>query len=247
MRKIDDSQIIELNNLGLSAKEMATKLEVSVATVKRLKAKLNLKSQFFSNKHENQNCLLCKKEFVSLKRHNRKFCSLNCSATFNNLKKNVDRTPEKISSLFEEYNVASDGKTYRKKCLYCETEYQTTCSYLAKIRKYCSNKCQQNHKQSFLFKKLESGEYVNSRIAKLYLIKKFGAKCMDCGWDKKNVITGNVPIELELIDGNSENNSLENLKLLCPNCHSLTPTYKALNKGNGRHKRRERYLQGKSF
>ena len=51
---------------------------------------------------------------------------------------------------------------------------------------------------------------------------------------------------LEHIDGNSENNSLDNLKLLCPNCHSLTPTYKNLNKGNGRFKRMERYNKGKS-
>jgi len=70
---------------------------------------------------------------------------------------------------------------------------------------------------------------------------------MECGWKEKNVVTGNIPIELEHIDGNSENNLLTNLKLLCPNCHSLTPTYKALNVGNGRHKRRERYKDGKSY
>ena len=48
---------------------------------------------------------------------------------------------------------------------------------------------------------------------------------MDCGWCEKNKKTGNIPIQLEHIDGHSENNSLDNLKLLCPNCHSLTPTY----------------------
>lgn len=30
------------------------------------------------------------------------------------------------------------------------------------------------------------------------------------------------------------NNKEENLLLLCPNCHSLTSTYKGANKGNGR-------------
>ena len=70
---------------------------------------------------------------------------------------------------------------------------------------------------------------------------------MECGWCEINKYSGNVPIELEHIDGNSENNSLENLKLLCPNCHSLTPTYKALNTGNGRHSRRKRYEEGKSY
>lgn len=40
---------------------------------------------------------------------------------------------------------------------------------------------------------------------------------------------------------------INNLILLCPNCHSLTPTYKALNKGNGRHNRMKRYNDGKSY
>ena len=43
---------------------------------------------------------------------------------------------------------------------------------------------------------------------------------------------------MEHIDGNSENNNIENLELLCPNCHSLTPTFGALNKGKGRKNRK---------
>jgi 5-methylcytosine-specific restriction endonuclease McrA len=70
---------------------------------------------------------------------------------------------------------------------------------------------------------------------------------MECGWSKQNPFTKTIPIELEHIDGNSENNTLENVKLLCPSCHSLTPTYKNANKGNGRFNRRERYKNGKSY
>ena len=69
---------------------------------------------------------------------------------------------------------------------------------------------------------------------------------MDCGWCRVHPVTGKVPIELEHIDGNSLNNSPDNVKLLCPNCHSLTSTYKALNMGKGRHSRRQRYQEGKS-
>lgn len=61
---------------------------------------------------------------------------------------------------------------------------------------------------------------------------------MLCGWNEVHTITGKVPIQMEHIDGNSTNNRLENLKLLCPNCHSLTPTYGALNKGSGRKNRK---------
>jgi 5-methylcytosine-specific restriction endonuclease McrA len=35
-------------------------------------------------------------------------------------------------------------------------------------------------------------------------------------------------------DGDATNNKEENLTLLCPNCHSLTPTYRGANKGNGK-------------
>ena len=41
-------------------------------------------------------------------------------------------------------------------------------------------------------------------------------------------------LELEHIDGDWSNTRLENLTLLCPNCHSLTATFKALNRGRGR-------------
>jgi hypothetical protein len=53
-------------------------------------------------------------------------------------------------------------------------------------------------------------------------------KCECCGiaeWNGK--IT---PIELDHIDGNRYNNTLENLRLLCPNCHAQTETYRGKNK-----------------
>jgi hypothetical protein len=51
---------------------------------------------------------------------------------------------------------------------------------------------------------------------------------------ESSLITGLVPVRLDHIDGNWENNKPENLRLLCPNCDSLTETYCALNKGKGR-------------
>ena len=59
-----------------------------------------------------------------------------------------------------------------------------------------------------------------------------------CDWNKKNLLTTRIPIQLNHIDGNSDNNKLNNVELLCPNCHSLTPNYGSLNNGKGRLKRR---------
>ena len=67
-----------------------------------------------------------------------------------------------------------------------------------------------------------------------YLFEKYSCACRKCGWSKTHPTTGKVPLEVNHIDGNHLNNNETNLELLCPNCHSLTPTYRSLNKGHGR-------------
>ncbi len=51
---------------------------------------------------------------------------------------------------------------------------------------------------------------------------------------KRNPYTDGVPIELHHEDGDIRNNTSDNLKILYPNCHSLTPTFRALNKKSER-------------
>lgn len=57
-------------------------------------------------------------------------------------------------------------------------------------------------------------------------------KCQRCGWDGKVEGAEFTPCELHHKDGNSHNHLLENLTLICPNCHSLTVNYRARNKKN---------------
>lgn len=83
------------------------------------------------------------------------------------------------------------------------------------------------------------GDYGISAHLKRYLYEKYDKKCTICGWGETNPTSGTIPVEIEHIDGNFENNEEENLTLLCPNCHSLTPTYKGANKGNGRKERKK--------
>lgn len=72
-----------------------------------------------------------------------------------------------------------------------------------------------------------------------YLLKLHDYKCEQCDWSGFNSSSGKSTLTVDHIDGNSQNNQANNLKVLCPNCHSLTPTYGALNKGNGRKSRYE--------
>lgn len=83
------------------------------------------------------------------------------------------------------------------------------------------------------------GPGIVSNHVRRYLIETRGERCEECGWNKRHSITGRVPLEYHHVDGNSNNNLEGNLKILCPNCHALTPTYRALNTGNGRVGRRK--------
>ena len=55
----------------------------------------------------------------------------------------------------------------------------------------------------------------------------FSAVCSCCNnteWNNKP-----IPLELDHINGDHMDNSLNNLRLLCPNCHAQTPTYRGRN------------------
>ncbi len=49
-------------------------------------------------------------------------------------------------------------------------------------------------------------------------------KCEVCGLERWNGV--NIPLELHHVNGNNKDNSFDNLKLLCPNCHALTDNYR---------------------
>lgn len=52
--------------------------------------------------------------------------------------------------------------------------------------------------------------------------------CELCGWAKSSV-DGRIPVELDHINGDRHDNRLENLRILCPNCHSLQSTHRGKN------------------
>lgn len=113
-------------------------------------------------------------------------------------------------------------------------------------KKYCNNKCQKEYQHKEWITRWKEGkesglrgEYGISVHLKKYLFEKYDNKCCKCGWGETNPYSRTIPLEIDHIDGDYMNNNENNLQLLCPNCHSLTPTYKGANKGLGRKDRKK--------
>lgn len=75
----------------------------------------------------------------------------------------------------------------------------------------------------------------NSQKTQSYALKKrlisedlLEAECATCGCS--SWFGAPIPLELDHINGNNQDNNLSNLRLLCPNCHAMTDTYKGKNK-----------------
>lgn len=119
-------------------------------------------------------------------------------------------------------------------------------------RKFCNNQCQNIHQYNCYIdnwkKGLKSGlrgkDALNlSAHVIRYVRNKYGYCCSLCKWRGVNPYTQTCYLEIYHIDGNFLNSAENNLILLCPNCHSLTKTYKNLNKGHGRLWRRRKYVK----
>jgi hypothetical protein len=85
-------------------------------------------------------------------------------------------------------------------------------------------------KNQILTKDILAGKYPQYQTykLKLRLITEgyLEDKCSMCGWDKKPEGAKFTPCELDHINGIPTDHRLENLRIICPNCHSLTKTYR---------------------
>jgi len=149
-----------------------------------------------------------------------------------------------------EYGCGKEATTKLKNGKYCCSQYTAQCSY---IREHNSIKLKQLHydgkiigftdedrmksnikainkslEKAFVKNSTYSNEFIKPRFIKHYAIE---YKCDNCGieeWKHKSIV-----LELDHIDGDNRNNEISNLRLLCPNCHSQTDTFRGRNINSG--------------
>lgn len=174
-------------------------------------------------------CLHCEGKIPFEKRDTNKFCSHSCNAKHHNRSRKKPQAEKKRNYGYKRYD----------ECQSCGETLANNCT------KYCSIKCQQELYKRERLDLWQQGQHFSNKVIRKLLEMLRGYKCEVCGiseWNNKP-----ITLEVEHKDGNSEDSSPSNVCLICPNCHAQTDTYKGKNKGNGRHKRRQRYHDGKSY
>lgn len=181
---------------------------------------------------QGKGCLKCGRPIPFEKRRN-SFCSRSCAASQNNvgLRRRRGKEAPPLPA------ICACGKDL---------------DHSRRARKYCSQQCAARAKSNALrdrwLQGLEAGgswcgvaDYVRR-----WLVEQYGEKCARCGWAETNPRSGKIPVQVDHIDGDPMNHRPENLRFLCPSCHSLTPYFGILNKGRGRKQRYANVAQGQS-
>lgn len=155
-------------------------------------------------------CLSCDITFESPDR-NRVYCSRSCSAKVNNSK--YQKKPP--SSLY-------------KDCGWCYTRNYG--------KPFCNKLCRNRFEvYEWLAGRLSgNATYAVRSFVRMYISARSGGRCEGIDSRTGSRCIEDRVVQLDHIDGDPYNSIAENLRHLCPTCHTLTPTYAGKNRGNGR-------------
>lgn len=169
-------------------------------------------------------CLFCEAPILYDKRRN-DYCNHSCAANHLNLIKGRGPAAKLDNCLFCSKVLSEKGQSK-----YCSRDCMLDFWWQENVKELVTNGCDKSY---------------DHRMAKRYLVELHDGRYQICKlteWLDKP-----IALVLDHINGNSEDGSLSNLRVICNNCDAQTDFYKSKNIGNGRAKRRQRYKEGKSY
>ena len=172
--------------------------------------------------------LLLKKEFnFELFSKNKK---ITMTSIFNDKNKltEIVKKSHSYAGVFREYKRKVSSSSFKILKKYIEI-YEIDCSHFNNKDKYLDPKFKtyQTNEELFVQNSTVDRITIRRRILKDILIE---YKCNGKGCCIQREWLGNkISLQLEHINGNGQDNRLENLEFLCPNCHSITKTWGARN------------------
>lgn len=129
-----------------------------------------------------------------------------------------------IAQVMRELGYAQGGGSYATMRKYAEELGLTSDHMLGNSHmKGKTHNWNSRHLEELLVKN-SSAAGIKKRLFKEGILKKECSKCLITEWNGLP-----APLELDHIDGDNSNNELSNLRILCPNCHAQTETYKGKN------------------
>lgn len=163
-------------------------------------------------------CRKCGAKFKPSPNGRGKFCSRSCSNSYWNSKRPKRKRTAR-----------------RYTCINCKVFLKKNSQ-----KKYCSSGCQVDYRNKEIIRRWRNREDEGTTKSgclkttiRNYLLAKCNHKCPRCEWGEKNPYLDKVILTIEHKDGDAFNNDPDNIEVLCYNCHTLTPTFGILNKGNG--------------
>lgn len=139
------------------------------------------------------------------------FCSI-CNNKF--YKRPGDKNKSKSGLHFCSVDCSSKHQTILKSCPECDTEFRAGLN-----KKYCSRSCANKGRAGI---KYFTGQHKNKHSTAVgyrrMIVEQHGELCELCGYDKhpKILVVHHI---VEKCNGGT--NDLDNLQLICPNCHAL--------------------------
>lgn len=136
-------------------------------------------------------------------------------------------TCSSVNSVCKKLNISKGTSTYFSLKVAAQ-ELSLPDNPYGKSAKFKCNKAQRFTVEDYFIKSdKRTDTYILKRLIRQYSLKEF--VCELCGIDEW--LGKELNLHLDHINGNNKDNRLNNLRLLCPNCHSHTDTF--MNKGKG--------------